>query len=639
MKKIAILSALNERYGSGHYVKSKALLEIFQRRGVDSTLFVLSKYPYKKNGDEVHLKNVWQIPSLLEKNPADVLLVDKRENPKDFIRFMRQKGTRTLVLDSLGDDQKFADYVLNAIPHAQNAALANLSDPSYLPPLPSLEPKRDNFEISLFCGFIDKENLMFLWLRNFDLLIQSLGVKKIDRVNLFVGEGNSMNYYRKLKKLALCKFKNVPYTLFWKNPFFKEKIANSSLFLTYYGMSAIEAASFGAPMLLCNPSAYHEALSMKTFPEETLKKTPSNENLSGGCCDIGTKSLKKPFDVLDKNSIPTYEKLAEIAKERQKHFKETLKIGANFHKIPDIALGLLDFPLHLECKNCGSESLFVVYRTPNENFYQCPACSLIKKERVLKNSLVYEEEKIEYNESYFLEEYERSYKKTYEEDKENLYKVARERLKIVESYKKGKGKKTLLDIGCALGYFLDIAKEEFHFKTRGVEISAFAAKKASEKHKIFNGDVFDFNGFEETNKDGAQKKEERFDVVALWYVVEHFPDHKAIFRKINSLQKRGGILALSTPNAFGLSGRFNSNEFLRTSPQDHHYLYSEASLINILESYGYIFLERRSTGVHYSRFQALFPRLSKWIGPKLYAVVAKRLNLGDTFEIYFKKLK
>ena len=60
---------------------------------------------------------------------------------------------------------------------------------------------------------------------------------------------------------------------------------------------------------------------------------------------------------------------------------------------------------------------------------------------------------------------------------------------------------------------------------------------------------------------------ESFDVATIWHVLEHVPDPAAVLRKVRSLLRPGGILAVAVPNEanFFLRQRFGK---AKNSPFD-----------------------------------------------------------------------
>ena len=96
----------------------------------------------------------------------------------------------------------------------------------------------------------------------------------------------------------------------------------------------------------------------------------------------------------------------------------------------------------------------------------------------------------------------------------------------------------ILDVGCAFGTFLAIARER-GWTARGVEISQFAAQFAREHRDltVFNGDLQAFEGADES-----------FDVLTFWDSIEHVADPGENLRRACRLLRRGGLMLLTTDN-------------------------------------------------------------------------------------------
>lgn len=101
------------------------------------------------------------------------------------------------------------------------------------------------------------------------------------------------------------------------------------------------------------------------------------------------------------------------------------------------------------------------------------------------------------------------------------------------NYKKGK----LLDIGCGHGFFLQIAKEA-GWDAFGLDLCEPAVEYANSKGL----NVTNFSLLEKNYKD------EEFDVVTMFYVLEHLPDPLQYLREIYRILKTDGILFLRVPH-------------------------------------------------------------------------------------------
>lgn len=99
-----------------------------------------------------------------------------------------------------------------------------------------------------------------------------------------------------------------------------------------------------------------------------------------------------------------------------------------------------------------------------------------------------------------------------------------------------KGDKTLLDVGCGTGDFLQICKKN-SWKVTGVEPNEKALKKC--KQKLKNTAFF---------HDLTQLKTKKFDVITLWHVLEHVPDVTLYIKNLKQLLTKNGVLIVAVPN-------------------------------------------------------------------------------------------
>lgn len=115
-------------------------------------------------------------------------------------------------------------------------------------------------------------------------------------------------------------------------------------------------------------------------------------------------------------------------------------------------------------------------------------------------------------------------------------------LKIIKSYR-GSGK--ILDVGCAAGFFLKIAKDG-GFEVYGVEPNHWLADWGRKNLML---DIFP-RSFEKANFPG-----DFFDVATFWDVLEHLTDPLGALARTNRILKKGGIVVVNYPDIDSLPAK------------------------------------------------------------------------------------
>jgi 2-polyprenyl-3-methyl-5-hydroxy-6-metoxy-1,4-benzoquinol methylase len=212
----------------------------------------------------------------------------------------------------------------------------------------------------------------------------------------------------------------------------------------------------------------------------------------------------------------------------------------------------------------------------------------------------------------------------------------------------------LLDIGCAYGPFLAAAREQ-GFDVMGIDPAPDAVEYVQKTlgiraiRGIFprqTADLEDLRGRyllppESAEPSGAEPGEDPgigpFDVITLWFVIEHFEEPGRALEEINGLLKTGGVLAFSTPSAAGISRRKQLSAFLKQSPADHWTIWDPRGAAKILDRYGFRLKKRVITGHHPERFPGMSRAPAAVL--RLCLSLSRIFGLGDTFEAYAVKVR
>lgn len=259
-----------------------------------------------------------------------------------------------------------------------------------------------------------------------------------------------------------------------------------------------------------------------------------------------------------------------------------------------------------KCPLCGSPKSKLLDVKQSYQLFRCGSCGSNFQHRLSDIGKPYDE-------SYFNENHQQSYGKSYIEDEENIRGFSKRRLKAIR--KLNPEGKTLLDIGSAMGLFCDEAQKS-GYRPTGAELSKYARDYSKSRFNI--PCVEDFFSIEET-----------FDCVTLWFTLEHAEIPSVWINKACNLLNSGGILAVSLPNGGGAFARFNRKAYFTARPVEH---YIEPTLLGMKK-----LLENNRLTIRNTEIFGLHPErvgLPAWDCIKY---LQKMTKLGDTFEIYAQK--
>jgi 2-polyprenyl-3-methyl-5-hydroxy-6-metoxy-1,4-benzoquinol methylase len=195
---------------------------------------------------------------------------------------------------------------------------------------------------------------------------------------------------------------------------------------------------------------------------------------------------------------------------------------------------------------------------------------------------------------------------------------------------------TLLDVGCHVGTFLEVAAGR-GFQVAGVEPSRWASEIARARidGHVHCGAVED-----------APLPEGGYDVVTLWDVIEHLPDPAIDVRAIHAALRPGGIFAVSTMDVDSLFARVLGRRW-PWYMQMHLVYFSRQTLCELLRREGFhitdVSLHTRRVRLSYlaSRLDAYAPPIAHALGAGLErAGIAERtvgVKLGDIFTVVARK--
>lgn len=220
---------------------------------------------------------------------------------------------------------------------------------------------------------------------------------------------------------------------------------------------------------------------------------------------------------------------------------------------------------------------------------------------------------------------------TYQAELRGRDRTAKRHLEIVEEYVRGG---SILDVGCASGVFLSKAADA-GWQVTGVEPSEILYREALGR-LAGRGTVLPLS-LEESNL-----KEEQFDAITLWDVLEHVVDPAETMQRCQSLLRPGGCLFLNVPDLDSFEARALGKRWPLLLPEHLNYfnrkslkICAQKSELRLLR-----FGRRRSFfSVHYVLFRLSQHQIP---GTKLLAKATQSrfgqvlipVSLGETYAVF-----
>ena len=147
----------------------------------------------------------------------------------------------------------------------------------------------------------------------------------------------------------------------------------------------------------------------------------------------------------------------------------------------------------------------------------------------------------------------------------------------ITNIKRFKHEGKLLDVGCNIGLFLNVAREE-GFSVIGVELNKECAQYGISNFKLdIRSDYLEKIAFDT----------ESINVVTLFDVIEHVPDIHAFLSEVRRILKKDGVLVIQSPNIQSYMARLTRSNWNWLTPPDHLYHFTPATLEILLKEHGF----------------------------------------------------
>ena len=639
---LLVVSTFEKGRGGGHLVRSLVLVRSLRALKAEAYLYIPGLEPQDVlahssllTRPDAKIEAAWLIgdrESIRKRRWEGIILDRFRTAPEEFVQWAALGPL--IGIDEGGPQRDRFDFLMDLLPGPPGRVPPNILAPSLLP-LPKNQrpsfavPRREPLKILVSFGAEDPGGLTL----PVCLALQVPGQTEITA--LFGGFHKTDMKERRRAALADAGIQVVA-----GMAELREQLACYDLVITHFGLTAFESLAARVPVLLLSPGAYHEKLAVHTG------------FMSGGIGEKGARRLRRILytAVLDRPH-PKNRKFLHLNDEALTALGdrcERLRVRYGLNLSGDAGpssqgLGELvkSYTLRVPaaCPLCGGALPAqdpVCARFQDRTYRRCRRCGMVY---LLRSTAP----PIEYGEDYFFSFYKQQYGKTYLEDFPNLVQYGKKRLRYSKQIlgrsqrnpgaDPSKPQARLLDIGCAYGPFLVAAQEE-GFLPFGMDPAEDAVRYVQEELHIPA-----FRGFFPETPVPEEIRGPGFDLISLWYVLEHFERPDVVLTELYRLLKPGGVLAFSTPSASGISGRRSFPKFLEQSPQDHWTLWSPARTGSMLKRFGFHVKKVVISGHHPERFPLVGRFLSEARGekPRVYGLflwISRVFHLGDTFEVY-----
>src|SRR3989344_1240217 len=232
---------------------------------------------------------------------------------------------------------------------------------------------------------------------------------------------------------------------------------------------------------------------------------------------------------------------------------------------------------NLVCYICKSKKIKEIYLFKEYRILKCDSCGIIFTDQSELSKDMYNKEYFIKVHSKYFSDCLKDYDKIHDSKKLLAFKKGLGTIRIY----KNQGK--ILDIGCATGVFLDIARKN-SWKVTGVDISKYACEYAKKKFKldVKQGEIEDIKFPKKT-----------FDVITMWDTLEHVQNPNITLTEIRRILKDDGVLFIHTINEDSLMSKlahliyiisFKKVKFFvkLIHPIHHNFHFSEKTLKDIL---------------------------------------------------------
>ncbi|HEY8516457.1 MAG TPA: class I SAM-dependent methyltransferase [Candidatus Binatia bacterium] len=250
--------------------------------------------------------------------------------------------------------------------------------------------------------------------------------------------------------------------------------------------------------------------------------------------------------------------------------------------IPAVESAPEDSSEHVVCAVCGADQPVRLFEKHGLTIVRCRPCGLAYVDprpswsevaRIYRDVTYYRND----NECDF------GYGDYLGEQRELLLPLFEQRVAGIERLHPKRGR--LLDVGCATGVLLDVARAR-GWQVEGVDVSEFAVAHCRERGLTVHHGLLE----------NVRLPAEHFDVVVMDDTIEHLPDPRRTLLELHRVIAPGGLLTINTCDEGGLLRRVMGRHWFHYKPLEHLFYFDRRNLARLLEDTGFTVLSTELSG-------------------------------------------
>lgn len=236
---------------------------------------------------------------------------------------------------------------------------------------------------------------------------------------------------------------------------------------------------------------------------------------------------------------------------------------------------------YVKCDLCKSDSTTLLHTKDSFNIVKCNNCGLVYINPRLDSKILnqlYNKDNKDFDDQHF-----KTNINYYLNTKKDDEKTFEKRLKLIQKYKiSGK----LLDIGCSIGTFMDVARKK-SWEVFGIDLSKASIDYCKKELKL---------NAKQGKLEDMKFPSGSFDVIIMSDLLEHVPSPVSTLEEASRILKKNGLLFITTPNIGSITAKLMGTRWIHLKPREHIYYFTPKTIEKALSKIGFQLIECKSLG-------------------------------------------